>query len=583
MSELVLEPARPPAAVERAKTTLTPRPRMLQRTCACGGTPGPDGECAACRAKRLSRQATAGAPGGGSAVSSGRVGTALASGGAPLGAATRSFMEQHFGQDFSHVRAHAGPAASAAAASLHARAFTVGGDIVFGARQYAPDTHAGRRLIAHELAHVVQQRGAPHAPQAQLEVSTPGDAGEREAEAAADAVMKGAAAPRLSHAPMRVQRTCGTALGAPSPACTSSSAPVIGRQFLFMVNCDDLQAGEAARVTSFASGLRARSELRVHGYASEEGGGTFNHELSCHRANVIAAMLRTARPDCTVIEVLEHGAQTLPPSRPFWRSVIVETLPPPRICGPDATDWLVLQVAAAKRNPTVLAIQARLAGAHRVAASYGFSAERVLEGGVAKRVLAEEARVGSPPRTGAAPAQIAASAPGQAEFGRALLAATVPLVGAPEAIVLAGIRGASLAWKGLVGTGMLYDFKNDARTMRGPKSAHCPADCANTITMCAGTGTICVNTDVPGNLVYAHLGVWVGFTELALQLGSQFAQLESTTSWDPPEDTAMIHAGAGLPDPLTRADVCSVMASLRGSVTVHTCRSCSEPTTATIV
>lgn len=75
-------------------------------------------------------------------------------GGEPLDAATRNFMEARFDRDFGDVRVHAGPAAHEAAAALKARAFTVGRDIVFG-NGAAP---AGdRRLLAHELAHVVQQ------------------------------------------------------------------------------------------------------------------------------------------------------------------------------------------------------------------------------------------------------------------------------------------------------------------------------------------------------------------------------------------------------------------------------------------
>ena len=71
-------------------------------------------------------------------------------------------FERHFGHDFSRVRVHTGSAAALSARDVDARAYTVGDHIVFGAAQFAPDTHAGRRVLAHELAHVVQQRGATH-------------------------------------------------------------------------------------------------------------------------------------------------------------------------------------------------------------------------------------------------------------------------------------------------------------------------------------------------------------------------------------------------------------------------------------
>lgn len=85
---------------------------------------------------------------------------ALRSPGQPLDAATRSFMEQRFGHDFSGVRVHSGATAERSAQEVNALAYTVGEEIVFGTGRFAPGTHEGRRLIAHELTHVVQQSGA---------------------------------------------------------------------------------------------------------------------------------------------------------------------------------------------------------------------------------------------------------------------------------------------------------------------------------------------------------------------------------------------------------------------------------------
>lgn len=81
----------------------------------------------------------------------------LGSPGQPLDTETRAFMEPRFGQDFSHVRIHTGPKASQSARSIHAHAYTLGKDIVFGEGKYSPDTSNGRHLLAHELTHVVQQ------------------------------------------------------------------------------------------------------------------------------------------------------------------------------------------------------------------------------------------------------------------------------------------------------------------------------------------------------------------------------------------------------------------------------------------
>ena len=81
----------------------------------------------------------------------------MASPGQPLDAETRALMEPRFGYDFSRVRLHAGGVAAQSAAELNAQAYTYGNHIVFGAGQFAPQGKSGRKLIAHELTHVVQQ------------------------------------------------------------------------------------------------------------------------------------------------------------------------------------------------------------------------------------------------------------------------------------------------------------------------------------------------------------------------------------------------------------------------------------------
>jgi Domain of unknown function (DUF4157) len=83
----------------------------------------------------------------------------LAGSGRPLDAPLRQDMETRFGHDFSQVRLHQGGAAAQSAREVDALAYTVGNDIVFGAGQFAPHGGQGRQLLAHELAHVVQQGG----------------------------------------------------------------------------------------------------------------------------------------------------------------------------------------------------------------------------------------------------------------------------------------------------------------------------------------------------------------------------------------------------------------------------------------
>jgi hypothetical protein len=90
-----------------------------------------------------------------------RVHQALTSPGRPLEPALRKDMEQRFGYDFTGVQVHSGPAAERSAREINALAYTAGESIVFGTGRYAPGTSEGKRLLAHELTHVVQQgRGA---------------------------------------------------------------------------------------------------------------------------------------------------------------------------------------------------------------------------------------------------------------------------------------------------------------------------------------------------------------------------------------------------------------------------------------
>ncbi len=84
----------------------------------------------------------------------------LASPGRPLEPAVRAFMEPRFGYDFSQVRVHTGAAAEQSAWEVNATAYTMGHNVVFGADRFAPGTHEGARLIAHELTPVIQQQAA---------------------------------------------------------------------------------------------------------------------------------------------------------------------------------------------------------------------------------------------------------------------------------------------------------------------------------------------------------------------------------------------------------------------------------------
>jgi Domain of unknown function (DUF4157) len=103
--------------------------------------------------------------------------------GQPLEPAQRRRFGSALGDDLGDVRVHTDSTADSLARSVQARAFATGSDVYFAEGEYNPGSPSGDELLAHELTHVVQQRGAPTA--GPLTVSEPGDASEREAEAVA--------------------------------------------------------------------------------------------------------------------------------------------------------------------------------------------------------------------------------------------------------------------------------------------------------------------------------------------------------------------------------------------------------------
>lgn len=124
---------------------------VVQRKCGCGGSCGPCGDK---DRKKVQRRAL----GPTSNEIPRSVESTLHSSGHPLEGHTRGAMESHFGRDFSGVRVHTDAQAAASANAIDAAAYTSGSHVVFGANRFEPSTPAGHRLLAHELAHVVQQK-----------------------------------------------------------------------------------------------------------------------------------------------------------------------------------------------------------------------------------------------------------------------------------------------------------------------------------------------------------------------------------------------------------------------------------------
>ena len=283
-------------------------------------------------------------------------------------------MESRFGHDFARVRVHVGPEADASARAIGALAYSYGPHIVFRHGHDHPQTDRGRALMAHELTHVVQQGATPSTPPHDLRIDPPGTPQEHEAERAAamPAFRSVHGSPRASAA-ARVQRACGPkGIGTPG-ACGALQGDITGERFLFVVNCDDFQPGEEARLQAFAATIATGEIIDLHGFASIDGNEEFNEHLSCARAtkamSIVQGVLTGAGVNATV-NLLKHGAMpgTPPAER---RAVVVDrsgigpppapapaptppvaapATPPRFLCGPDVTTQV--QDAVSKTRTT---------------------------------------------------------------------------------------------------------------------------------------------------------------------------------------------------------------------------------------
>ena len=163
--------------------------------------------------QRKARNANGMADGAGEAVAS-----ASSSSGHSLPEPIMRKFESSLGTDLSGVRVHTGAASAHAAESVGAKAYTMGPDIHFAAGQYDPSSSSGELLLAHEVAHTVQQRGGSPMRQNKLAVSSPTDSFEYEADRAAEAMVAGRSAPN---------QDAGAA--APGPSI-SASRPMLARK-----------------------------------------------------------------------------------------------------------------------------------------------------------------------------------------------------------------------------------------------------------------------------------------------------------------------------------------------------------------
>jgi len=174
----------------KTQTSLIPRRSVLHRKCDCGKHTAGNDQCETCAKNDAElNQSTAGHSAIGQAPPV--VQEVLQSSGRSLDPASRAFFEPRFGADLGHVRLHTDAKSAESAFAVNALAYTVGQDIVFAAGRYSPDNESGLALLAHELAHTVQQRAVSHqaARQHGVTISAPDSPAEVQADAAADAVL----------------------------------------------------------------------------------------------------------------------------------------------------------------------------------------------------------------------------------------------------------------------------------------------------------------------------------------------------------------------------------------------------------
>ena len=224
----------------------------------------------------------------------------LRSGGEPLPETVRTFFEPRFGRDFGDVRIHSGPSAARAAQSISARAYTLGRDMVFGSGQYQPDSIEGKRLLAHELTHVVQQ-GAAGSTRLQRQAI-------------------------LSEAPAGLNARCR--LIADAPAASS------GLDFLFAEG-DSTFTPTAAETASLANFINrwhlagSFEDILVQGFASNDGDQGFNWTLSCQRAEALRDALTARGISAARITTQAHGRSTAATTPAGNRRAVVSVIPRP--------------------------------------------------------------------------------------------------------------------------------------------------------------------------------------------------------------------------------------------------------------
>ena len=239
----------------------------------------------------------------------------LASPGQPLDATTRAIMEPRFGHDLSQVRIHADAKAAESARTVKAAAYALGTEVVFGEGQYSPLTLAGQRLLAHELAHTLQQtRGSAAGVE---RISDPRDPAERDADRAANDVIAG------RDAGIEKAASAGTLHRQPLPDIALRPPPLtarlLGSELLdgFALNSAELTEDHKGRLAILAHTLKSLLDeypgggVQITGHTDASGEEKYNEWLGQKRADAVGGFLADAGVSGAALASVSAGESEL--------------------------------------------------------------------------------------------------------------------------------------------------------------------------------------------------------------------------------------------------------------------------------
>ncbi len=263
-----------PAATPDMAAVASMNSRSSLQRCSCGQSSASGGECEECKSKAvgLQRSSTAVSP---DTEAPPIVHEALRSPGQALDQATRSFMEPRFGADFSEVRIHTDTQAEESARAVDALAYAVGDHVVFGHGHFSSQTTVGRKLLAHELAHTMQQKHS----KVQRQVATGNQ-----------------------------NKVCDPPPGLSCDADVGPPPQGNPEFILFAESSSRVPDAIAKRIPGFVQSVlqdQPNAIFKVDGFSSLDGPCDFNWKLSCDRSHAVEAKLIAA--GAVNVTVAAHG------------------------------------------------------------------------------------------------------------------------------------------------------------------------------------------------------------------------------------------------------------------------------------